>query len=65
MPQMSGADGGNGREGFLDLAFTFIDRMKYRAVVEEAKKIHSVAWYVSMMTDDYIAQLSQARLLQF
>jgi len=28
---------------------------KYRAVVEEAKKIHSVAWYISMITDDYIS----------
>lgn len=28
---------------------------KYRAVVEETKKIHSVAWYISMITDDYIS----------
>ena len=28
---------------------------KYHAAVEEAKKIHSVAWYISMITDDYIS----------
>jgi hypothetical protein len=38
--------------------------MKYRAVVEEAKKIHSVAWYVSMMTDDYIVLDEELRKLE-
>jgi hypothetical protein len=27
---------------------------KYHAVLEETKRIHSVAWYISMITDDYI-----------
>ena len=28
---------------------------KYHAVLEEAQRIHSVAWYISMITDDYIS----------
>jgi hypothetical protein len=28
---------------------------KYYAVLEEAQRIHSVAWYISMITDDYIS----------
>ena len=26
---------------------------KYHSVLEEAQRIHSVAWYISMITDDY------------
>ena len=28
---------------------------KYHAVLEEAQRIHSVAWYISMIADDYIS----------
>ena len=28
---------------------------KYHSVLEEAQRIHSVAWYISMITDDYIS----------
>ena len=28
---------------------------KYHAVLEEAQRIHSVAWYISMITDEYIS----------
>jgi hypothetical protein len=28
---------------------------KYHAVLEEVQRIHSVAWYISMITDDYIS----------
>ena len=39
------------------LCFGWIDSTlkKYRAAVEEAQRIHSVAWYISMITDDYIS----------
>ena len=28
---------------------------QYHSVLEEAQRIHSVAWYISMITDDYIS----------
>ena len=39
------------------LCFGWIDSTlkKYRAAVEEAQRIHSVAWYISMITDEYIS----------
>lgn len=41
---------------FMDYC-EFAARMdeKYREVQEAVSEVHSVAWYISMITDDYIA----------
>ena len=37
---------------------------KYHSVLEEAQRIHSVAWYISMINDDYYSLAEELQGLE-